>query len=135
MAPSSGRRSPLFSSVLRLKVKALRSFEMSVSVYQSTRCHVLEDWNLWQRRCENLKSRNLLVIHLVKKFGAVHGSQYFFVVFIHFATYPCLEPVEVYLYLALASLLFLSGFPFVILPVLIFCPQSSTVPVLLSLLE
>jgi len=41
-------------------MKALRPFEISVFVYQSTRCHVPEDWNLWQHRSENLQTRKLI---------------------------------------------------------------------------
>jgi len=40
----------------RLKIEAVRPFEMSIAIYLSTRHRVPEDLNLHRRCCENLKS-------------------------------------------------------------------------------
>jgi hypothetical protein len=41
---------------LTVKMKALRSFETSISFYQCERYNIIEDLNIQQRRCENLDS-------------------------------------------------------------------------------
>jgi hypothetical protein len=46
-------------SCVTLKMKALRCFETSVAVYQSTQRNIPEDLNFQQYRCENLKSHAL----------------------------------------------------------------------------
>ena len=42
---------------LTLNINALRFFETSLDIYQSTRRNIPEDLNLERHRCENLKSR------------------------------------------------------------------------------
>ena len=45
---------------LILKMKALRTFEMDVTIYQSTGRDIPKYLNLYQNRCEELRSRNVL---------------------------------------------------------------------------
>ena len=51
----------VFYDGLSLKMKALRLFETSVAVHQSTRNNIPEDLNLPERRSENLKCRTVFV--------------------------------------------------------------------------
>jgi hypothetical protein len=51
--------------------KALRAFETSVTVYQSTQHNVTERLSFQQNRCENLKSRISKAFERKKRYGEV----------------------------------------------------------------
>ena len=44
-----------------LKARAIQSFEVFVTVYQTIRCSLSEKFNLQQYRCTNIKFRNGMV--------------------------------------------------------------------------
>jgi len=43
------------------KIEAAHTSEMSVNIYQSSRCHILYDLNHQQHRCSNCKSLELFI--------------------------------------------------------------------------
>jgi hypothetical protein len=47
----------VLSSIIALMMDAVSIFEMSINIYQTTRCNIPEDSCLHTRRRENLKSR------------------------------------------------------------------------------
>ena len=54
----------MLESTLLAKMKALRTFEASTSIYDYTRPNIQEDLNFQHRRFENLRLRNLPVLDL-----------------------------------------------------------------------
>jgi len=48
----------LRDKTVQSKIKVLRLFETSVTIYQSTQCNVSEDLHFEQYRCENPKPRS-----------------------------------------------------------------------------
>lgn len=56
LAPSLGSSNQRTVTSLNLKMMALLSFELSVTIYRTTFSNITEDFILQQHRCENLKS-------------------------------------------------------------------------------
>lgn len=57
-----GKQSHFFSHCLILKMKVLWSFKTSGATRQTTRCHILEEPNVSQFFCENMKSHFMKVL-------------------------------------------------------------------------
>jgi hypothetical protein len=69
LVEDSSKQCPAFGTIVALsdclipKAKAPRSFETSVTIYESTRCNTAEDLSPQQHRCGNYKSCKFFRFH------------------------------------------------------------------------